>query len=254
MRVSGEFRYGWIRDVPDHRDKMLKLRLNGTLPDLIDMRPSCPPVYDQGNLGSCTANAIAGLVQYERRQRGMADFVPSRLFIYYGEREMEHTIGEDSGAMLRDGIKVVVRKGVCAEVLWPYDVGKFTRKPNKRAYKDAENGQVTNYRRIPQSLYDLKSCLADGQPFVFRFAVCESFESQEVAVTGTAPMPKEEEQVLGGHAVMAVGYDENTQRFLVRNSWSEAWGDKGYFTLPFSYLTNPGLAADFWTINAVEED
>jgi C1A family cysteine protease len=225
----------------------------GTLPASVDLRTQCPPkVYDQGQLGSCTANAISAAFEFGLLKQGLTDFMPSRLFIYYNERVIEGTVDSDSGAMIRDGIKSVHKQGVCAEDDWKYDIQRFTEKPPASCYQSALDNQALAYQRIPQSLNQLRGCLAHGFPFVFGFTVYESFESAEVARTGDAPLPAAGEAVLGGHAVLAVGYDDATARFLVRNSWGPDWGQGGYFTLPYAYLTDRGLASDFWMISQVE--
>jgi len=247
-------KYTWKPDVPDHRDHILASAPSSvTLPSSVDMRALCPPVFDQGQLGSCTGNAIAGEMSFiKHQQAGGTFFIPSRLFIYYNERVMEGTVSSDAGAMIRDGIKSVAQKGVCRETTWPYNIAKFKRKPTKVAYTEALKEQAISYSRVPQTLNDMKSCLASGKPFVFGFSVYESFESQEVADTGVVPMPSKSESLLGGHAVMCVGYDDATQRFLVRNSWGPDWGQAGYFTIPYAYLLDNNLSDDFWTIAVIE--
>jgi C1A family cysteine protease len=149
--------------------------------------------------------------------------------------------------MIRDGIKTLVKQGVCAEKKWPYVITKFDKKPSAACYADAAGHEVVAYARI-QTLQDMRTCLADGYPFVFGFTVYESFESAQVAKTGVVPMPKAKEKVLGGHAVLAVGYNDAQKRFLVRNSWGTGWGMKGYFTIPYDYVADRNLADDFWTI------
>jgi C1A family cysteine protease len=215
------------------------------------MRAQCPGVYNQGLLGSCTANAIAAAIEFDRMKQGLEDFVPSRLFIYYNERVIEGTVKFDFGAMLRDGIKSVASQGVCPEPEWPYDISKFAERPPAKAYRDAEKDRAVSYQTLIQDLNQMKGCLASGYPFIFGFTVYESFESQEVAQTGHAPMPGPNERAVGGHAVMAVGYHDASQTFLVRNSWGTEWGIAGYFTLPYTYLLQPGLAKDLWTIRLV---
>ncbi|HET7421025.1 MAG TPA: C1 family peptidase [Candidatus Dormibacteraeota bacterium] len=245
--------YGWIPDVPDQRDHLYAAppQYLAALPPRTDLRAKCPPVYDQGQLGSCTANAIAAAVEFERLKQKLPDFTPSRLFIYYNERVIEGTVQSDSGAMLRDGIKSVASDGVCPEPEWPYDIAKFTRKPTAACYRDAKLDRAVQYQSILQDLNQMKGCLASGYPFVFGFTVYESFESATVRKTGHAPMPGWRERPVGGHAVMAIGYDDSRQWFLVRNSWGSGWGLKGYFTLPYPYLIQNGLAKDFWTIRLV---
>ncbi|MDP9225934.1 MAG: C1 family peptidase [Actinomycetota bacterium] len=247
-------RYGWNPDLPDFRDLHFSASADvvGTLPERVDLREQCPPVYDQGQLGSCTANAIGAMLQFDQKKQKETDFEPSRLFIYYGERDMEGTIGSDSGAMIRDGIKVVNALGAPPETDWPYDIQKFADKPPQQAYDDAQMHQALQYQRIPRDLNQMKGCLASSLPFVFGFRVYESFESAEVADTGRAPLPEPGEKALGGHAVMAVGYNQRIDRFIVRNSWGTGWGRDGYFSLPFAYLLNRGLSSDFWSIQLVE--
>ena len=248
-------RYGWVPDLPDARDFMYAApeRVLASLPTSVDLRPDLPPVYDQGQLGSCTANAIGAAFQFQQRREQLADFMPSRLFVYYTERVIEGTVDEDSGAMIRDGIKSVHKLGVCDEKIWDYDIARFTEKPPAEAYTQASEHQATVYRRVLPVLHQLQGCLASGTPFVFGFSVYDSFESREVAKTGVVPLPPRGERLLGGHAVLAVGYDDASQRFIVRNSWGTDWGMDGYCTMPYGYLTDPSLARDFWAIYAVEK-
>jgi len=247
--------YGWVPDLPDQRDHMFAAptAVLAKMPAKVDLRPQCPPVVDQGQLGSCTANAIGNAHRFDQMKQAVAkSFMPSRLFIYYNERAMEGTVNSDSGAMIRDGIKSIAQLGVCDEVDWPYLITKFKTKPPAACYKKALAHQALTYRRLTQNSVQMKSCLASGYPFVFGFTVYESFESQAVAKTGVVPMPASNEKILGGHAVLAVGYDDASQRFTVMNSWSDKWGMKGFFTIPYGYLNDAGLASDFWTISTVE--
>ena len=251
-------KYGWKPDVPDHRDHLFKVSAPMALPPSVNLQRWCGPVEDQKALGSCTANSIAGLLQYDRIKEGKADqSLPSRLFIYWNERHMEGTVGSDSGAMIRDGIKSLHRWGFCDESLWPYSDDTtsahppFIQKPPAAAFAAAKREIVTNYARVPQTAVGIKTCLALGFPVVFGFSVYESFESPEVAKTGIVPMPGPNEQMLGGHAVMCCGYDDATQHFLVRNSWGPGWGQAGYFQLPYQFMLNPNLADDFWTVRFV---
>lgn len=251
-RVS---RFGWLPDLPDQRDFIYAARrpLLKKLPSKIDLRKKCPPVYDQGDLGSCTANAIGGAFEFGLiKQNPSLAFMPSRLFIYYNERVIEHSVDSDNGAMIKDGIKSVNKQGVCPESMLPYNISTFATKPSDQCYHEALKHQVLSYHRVSRNLAQMRGCLADGYPFVFGFTVYESFESAAVAKTGKVNMPKQSEQQVGGHAVMAVGYDHSTKRFIVRNSWGAGWGLKGYFTMPYDYLMNESLADDFWTVRVVE--
>lgn len=238
--------YGWIPDRPDHRDFLYSaIAPKVKLPQKIDLRNTCSSIENQGKLGSCTANALAGHLQFLEIKSGQVYQDLSRLFIYYNERAVEGTVNFDSGAMIRDGIKVLAKYGVCPESSWPYDISKFTQKPAARCYKEGLKHQIVSYHRL-QSLNEMLNCLAEGFPFVFGFTVYESFESLKVAQTGIVPMPKKSERTLGGHAVMAAGYDQKEKRFIVRNSWGPEWGQEGYFTIPYAYLET--LADDFWTV------
>jgi C1A family cysteine protease len=247
-------RYGWIPDVPDQRDHLYAAppRYLTELPAKADLTQRCPPVYDQGNLGSCTANAIGGAIEFDRIKQSLSDFVPSRLFIYYNERVIEHTVREDAGAMIRDGIKSVAKEGAPDEHLWPYVIGKFRTRPSARAYADARKHPAVLYQRLTPVVEQLRGCLAEGYPFAFGFSVYESFERDAVAKSGRVPMPKRTEQMLGGHAVLAVGYEHARERFIVRNSWGTDWGLRGYFTMPYAYVLDDNLCADFWTVKLVE--
>jgi C1A family cysteine protease len=247
-------RYGWLPDLPDHRDHLYAAPVEtlAKLPARTDLSANCPTVYDQGQLGSCTANAIAAAIEFDRLKQKLPDFTPSRLFIYYNERVIEHTVDSDSGAQIRDGIKSVNTQGDCPEPEWPYVIAKFKTKPTTKCYADARKYKVVSYQRLIQTLSQLKGCLASGYPFVFGFTVYESFENKRVAKTGHASLPRPGERAIGGHAVMAVGYDDAKQWFTIRNSWGDRWGMKGYFTLPYAYLTDENLTSDFWTIRVVQ--
>jgi len=246
--------YGWLPDLPDHRDHLFAAGIEHlrALPSQIDLRSECPPVYNQGDLGSCTANAIGAAIEFDRLKQRLPDFVPSRLFIYYNERAAEHTIASDAGAQIRDGIKSVAKQGVCPEPDWPYDTSKFTVKPAPGAYAIASQHKALSYQRVSRTLSQMRGCLAAGYPFVLGFSVYTAFEGKDVAKSGTLNLPGPREKLMGGHAVLAVGYEDRAQRFIVRNSWGEAWGQDGYFTMPYAYLLSSALSSDFWTIRMVE--
>jgi C1A family cysteine protease len=246
--------YGWIPDLPDRRDHTyaVKAPIAVNLPSSMDLRARCPAVYDQGQLGSCTGNAIAAAIEFERMNQDLPAFTPSRLFIYYNERVIEGSVASDSGAQIRDGIKSVAAQGDCPEPEWPYDPAQFAARPTQSCYDDAVKYKAVQYQSVAQDLDDMRGCLASGFPFVFGFTVYESFESAAVARTGVVPMPRRLERAVGGHAVLAAGYDDETQVFIVRNSWGAQWGDAGYFHMPYAYLLSANLADDLWTIRLVQ--
>jgi C1A family cysteine protease len=246
--------FGWLRDLPDHRDHRFAAspRILAKLPSSVDLRAGLPAPYDQGQLGSCTANALAGAFQYLLKSEKKRSFTPSRLFIYYNERVIEHHAEQDSGAMLRDGIKALNQWGACPETAWPYDPSQFATKPSAACYAGALKHQLLKYERMDQDLNQLRGCLAQGLPFVFGFTVYSAFMSPATARTGVGNLPGPGETPQGGHAVLAVGYDDVSQRFLMRNSWGSGWGQKGYFTLPYAYLLQTELCSDFWALQILE--
>jgi C1A family cysteine protease len=246
-----ERKFGWVRQLPDQRDFKFTVTAPVALPPLVDLRAQCPPVYDQGQLGSCTANALAAAYEFEKMRQKQPYFMPSRLFIYYNERVIENTVKSDSGAQIRDGIKTIASQGVCPETMWAYVESKFATKPSCKCYKTAKKNEVQQYLAINHSLDDIKQCLAQGFPVVFGFTVYESFMSDAVAKTGIMPMPNLNETPEGGHAIMSAGYDDSKKALIIRNSWGTDWGLQGYFYMPFDYITTPNLASDFWTVRLV---
>jgi C1A family cysteine protease len=188
-------------------------------------------------------------MQFARMQRGLPNFIPSRLFVYYNERDIEGSVASDSGAAIRDGITAITTFGDTPEDDWPYDPDQFATKPPQRVYDAAHFYTAFTAARVYPMLDSMRTCLAGGSPIVIGFTCYDSFESVQVANTGVLDLPQAGEQALGGHAVLVVGYDDATQRFIVRNSWGPDWGKAGYFTIPYAYLTNPDLADDFWRLS-----
>lgn len=218
------------------------------LMSLVDLRlsPNMPPIFDQGKLGSCAANALCSAYEFDA-----PDFNGSRLFLYYNERILENNISQDAGTTLSYGIQCLEKYGVCPEADWPYDVDNFAIKPRDKCYTDALNSRVVNVSNIKTTIKDMKRSLQTGIPFVIGIQIYSSFESKTVSDTGIVPMPSHTDTLLGGQAVMVCGYNDNSGRWIVRNSWGTSWGDKGYFYLPYAYLENSKLTSDAWHIQVV---
>ena len=244
-------RFGWKNSIPDHRDNLYRFvpkLTEAQLPPKADLRPSIDWMYDQGNEGSCTAQWASSAVRFERKLLKLPEIDPSRNFLYWNERKLEGDVETDAGAQIRTGMKVLNQTGICHESLWDYGPSTLFATPAQAAFTDAAKNLVSEYNAVDQNHSDLRACLASGHPFGFGFAVYDSFMSDEVTHTGVVPMPTPAEKQQGGHAVMAVGYDDASRMYIVMNSWSEKWGDKGYFYMPYAYLEDPNLSDDFWTI------
>lgn len=239
--------HGWKKDKPDPRDRKMLLQRSPTYPLAVDLRALMPPVYDQGQIGSCTANAIAAAIQYEMKKNNQPSFMPSRLYIYYNERNLEGSPGDDSGAEIRDGFTVINAQGVAPEPDWPYDESKFAIEPPASVYVAATHAFVTGYYRVDQAENSIKLALAAGMPVVFGFNCYDAFESDEVEKSGVLELPAASESPVGGHAVLCVGYTSDGY-WIVRNSWGTGWGlqGSGYFKMAKAYMLDPDLASDFW--------
>jgi len=229
----------------DSRD-LVYTKSQSSYPAKVDLRNKCSPVEDQGQIGSCTANALVGSLEFLEKTEGSNFIDLSRLFIYYNERSIEHREDTDAGSTLRDGIKALKNYGTCAESTWPYEEKLLLKKPTPDAYAQGARRKISKYERL-KNLEDMIDCLARGFPFVFGVKVFESFESPVARETGFIPLPNMHEKFLGGHALLAVGYDNDRKLLLFKNSWGTKWGKEGYGFLPYDYLTL-GLTLDYWTI------
>ncbi len=250
-------KYGCNRSSLDHRDFKYTLKSPETqksLPKSVDLRESnhLPPVYAQGDIGSCTANAIGGALEYDRSLQGLGEWMPSRLFIYYNERVLDNTVYSDAGSTIRTGMTVVHKQGYAKSELWPYIETKYTVKPPKAAYTDASHHITLQYSAVNHTENDIKLVLGEGYPIVFGFVVFKGLESESARNDGHVPIPEFNQRPLGGHAVMLVGYDDNSQNYIFRNSWGASWGDGGYGYLPYAYINNPKYAMDFWVIRHIK--
>jgi len=253
-RASRHGGYGWRHDLPDPRDLMydplrVKFDQNG-----VDLRSQFPPVYSQGSLNSCSANALAGAIAFDQQRNDNVRFRPSRLFIYYVSRRIvsKNNVEYDCGASIRDSIKAVARLGVPQEKTWPYLIRQLRSKPSSQAFREAISERKTvlrSYARINQNIDMLRACLAEGYPFIFGFVVFDRFET--VKSSGIISLPKAKDKPQGQHAALAVGFDNTSKCFIVRNSWGVNWGDGGYGYMPYEYIVHEEWAHDFWMLRSL---
>lgn len=253
--------FGWLRDRPDFRDKhyhesKLGVEQKKVVPKKVDHRGKLmPAIYDQGETSTCTAQALATLLQFNRRSKKINDMEPSRLFIYYNERVLENSTEFDNGAELRDGIKSLARTGYISEDLWSFSPERIFERPDDPLYTRALRNRIADYYRINNTrITDIKACLAAGHLIVFGFNVFSSFYRAD-SNGGYVPLPSpENDESMGGHAVLLVGYDDSTKNFIVRNSWGTDCGDRGYYYMKYDHITNPDMCGDFWTIRTADRD
>jgi C1A family cysteine protease len=250
MVTAQQRKYPLRRDTPDFRDLRYTTTRTVGLPAKVDLRGGFCDPWDQLDIGSCGPHGVEALYWFDRRRQDLPDMLPSMLFAYWACREMEGTTRSDAGVSLRDCIKIPIKVGTCPESMWRYRKANLYRRPSAACYAEACKHVALQYQRVARDITQMRACLAGGNPFVFGMSVYTEFESSEVAATGVADLPRQGESLLGGHAVVAVGYDDAQQRFIVRNSWGTGWGMRGHFTLPYAYLANPGLSADFWFLNS----
>lgn len=238
--------YTWKPDLPDHRDHTFTAAAP-TFPSKVDRLGMSNPIEDQGDLGSCTGNSSTSMVEIILNTPPL-----SRLMAYYDGRLLENNVRNDDGAQIRDVIKGISKYGISTEVLWPYVIAKFKNKPTKKAYADGLKltAKIGSYQRVPD-LVSMKKALAAGHPVTFGFSVPEYFEGDEMATKAFLPFPSKTDKMVGGHAVVAVGYDDTAAvPFIwVRNSWGASWGLQGYFMMDQKWFTDSSrLADDMWTI------
>lgn len=242
-------KFHWVRDKLDTRDYLYRPNATRT-PSTIDLRAFATPVEDQGSLGSCTGQAVAGAIELLNKRANKQTDV-SRLFIYYYERLLIGTVNYDSGAYIRDGIKVTNHWGAPLENLWPYNISKFRSAPSSSAVVDAARRKVTRYERASNHNACIDA-LTNGFPVIIGFNVYSSFMSSFVSRTGLMQYPNtRNETLLGGHAVLLVGYNHATQKYIVKNSWGTNWGDGGYFYMPYKVIQDTRMSGDFWVIKGV---
>jgi C1A family cysteine protease len=223
------------------------------LPPRVDLRPHMTAVEDQSEVNSCTANAIAGAYEY-LIQRSQGDAVDiSRLFIYYNARQYDGIQG-DQGSTITGSIHVLETIGTCTESTWTYAPHLVDQQPHSDAYEEASQFQVKEADEIPVDLYAMKHCLAEGYPFAFGLALFGSFDRAGKHGLVSAPEPNAASRTShGNHAMLCVGYSDQSQSFIVRNSWGESWGEQGYCYIPYDYLANPDYCGDCWAIRTVSD-
>ncbi len=286
--LTTSVKFGWLPDWPSIQDytpehakvKPLLAKVKGTgavsaptpaaLPATVDLRAWCSPIENQLTLGSCTANAGVGMVEYYERRAYGKHIDASRLFLYKTTRNLLGWTG-DTGAFLRTTMEALVLFGVPPEDYWKYVVANFDIEPTAFLYAFGQNYQALNYYRLdpagttPANLLSaIKTNLAAGLPSMFGFTVYSSYTQASVANKGAIPYPVAGEKVVGGHAIMAVGYSDSlvikntspaavatTGALLIRNSWGTGWGDGGYGWLPYDYVLK-GLATDWWALISQE--
>ena len=244
--------YNLCRDTPNMDDNyvLLNLKMGKHIKTIkfIDHRKTCPDVYAQGDIGSCASGALCCIFYHNLVEFGYSNvFYPSRLFVYYNIRLMKHTVNTDNGGSIRDALKALFAYGACPEQMWDYKIENFAVAPPLEAYDYGRLNRSIIYARVRQNIIHLQQCLLDGYLFAFGMSVYSNFESEETESTGIVKMPEETDVYKGGHAVCAVGFDDDKKVFIVRNSWGDKWGDHGYFYLPYEYIINPELVYDIWT-------
>jgi C1A family cysteine protease len=253
------YHYGARPDIRDDRD-LKKAYSQAQIPTspTADLRKYVDHVYDQGSLGSCTANALCAAYGMDLKRQSLTIsgeyhyFNPSRLFLYYNTRAYEGTTQHDTGATLRDAIKSMKRQGMCRESDWPYNVKEYRTKPQSRCYEAVTGNTLCQYERLAQDIDQFRACLDESCPFVFGFNVYQSFHDYSNQKSGLMPMPSYREksrEPIGKHAVMAIGYDDAKRRVIIQNSWGVGWGDKGCFYMPYEFISDSIMCFDFWKIS-----
>lgn len=251
--MKNKFYYGWTPSKPDHRDLMFTRKRLNLAPsvDLVPAEKKLPfdPTTDQGELGSCGPNSAAANIGFDLLTQNVINPPqPSRLFIYYVTRGLMKTVNSDSGVDNRTMLQALAKFGWCDESLWPYNISQYRIQPNAAAISQAAGRCIDKYMNVPQNIDSMRTCIANGNPILYGFTVYESFESDATTATGIVTIPTRMEQVLGGHDVLLVGYDDATQMFKFQNHYGPDWGAGGYGFMPYAYALNPKLASDFWTV------
>ena len=233
--------------MPDHRDLAAGVPPSLVAPASASLRGSAPAVRDQGGIGSCVANSVVEAAGFLYLRAGRPDVQLSRLFLYATARERAGVpLTEDSGCQIRDAIKAFAASGACLESTMPYDEGAFSAPPTSAARAEALDHKALFYYRCA-GRRTLCASIAQGFPVVFGFSVPENMLSAECSQTGVVSYPAATEGFEGGHAVLAVGYDDASRLVCFQNSWGAGWGDGGFGYLPYKFFDD-SLVDDCWTL------
>lgn len=216
---------------------------------IIDLRPKFPEVYEQGKIGSCSANSLCSIFDYDSKN----NFRGSRLFLYYNERLLINETEKDNGAYIDDGITALKTFGICHENDWKYNINNIYIKPDNNAYEKAKNNYIQEAIKIDNNINIIREWLDKNEPITVGIAIYSNFMSLLSAKTGKIGLPTEKDKFMGGHAVVICGYNDYTREFIMRNSWGVFWGDNGYFYLPYEYISNSKLTGDLWIIIKIVE-
>jgi hypothetical protein len=225
------------------------------VPDRMDLREFCTTVEDQGQIGSCTANAAVGALEYHYKRRDGRAADLSRMFVYFNTRRMRGQLFDDCGAQIREAMASIMAFGACREEVWPYNPALFAQEPPREAYNDAWARDALQYARVDGTRGAVRA-VAKGLPVVFGCGIPERCYA-EAERTGVMPelRPGELEQgTAGGHSMLIVGYDNNRQSLLVRNSWGESWGERGYVWIPYSVLDATSSPSEYWVMSELEKN
>lgn len=246
-------KFGWVKQEKDTRDlKSLRYKewKDYLLPPEYQM-PIKIPVYDQGQLGSCTANSASVCFLHEVAQKHPeSKFNPSRLFLYYNSRAMRGWEKEDSGAIIRDVFKSMNVDGICSEFWCKYRINRFDKKPSIFAYSNAKKHMAIVYASVEKNIERLKQTVFSGACVSFGFNVYMNFqEGNWDSSDGIMPFPSGTN--IGGHAVTIVGWSDLRKCFLIQNSWGTNWGQGGYFWMPYAFMVS-NETSDFWCIEQIK--
>ena len=256
MPYTPKYTYTYKKEPEDERDLKFKLEVKlielNNLPLKVDLRTTgfIPPILDQLMLNACVAAATCNALMYCLKKEKATVFKPSRLYMYYFCRFIENTVNQDAGCYIRTAMQEIQTYGACNESLWPYYISRYKIRPSNTAVRDAlTHVKGFKYMSLDHDIIQIKTALAMGYPIMFGIAGYESFESDDALSTGNIPIPNvETEMFLGGHAILLIGYDDDTKLCTFMNSWGTGVGQKGYFTIPYEYVSSHGLAFDFWCI------